>query len=187
MLPAVVSTNTKDGNVEGSPDGVKETASTSAATSTEVSELSAPLVKAEISEAWVDPDEATNPAETKGRQQEVEAAGLDAPNLRPGRVDVQHAVENPADGKQELLYATEVTMKSPRNGGQPISVLAEVSWSWQKRSFVCSTRFLVVVELTDCLPRVLVPPRGVRALGGCAFGRTDTTLGSRLPPLVIGT
>lgn len=122
-------TSIKGDNVQGSPDGVDKIAKDGAPTSAESSELSAPPVGTEMTGVWIDPDE-TIPLEMKGQPQEIEATGLEAPSeirRQSDRVDIQGVVESPAKGKQELLYAAHLGMRSPHNEGQPMSVLAEVS------------------------------------------------------------
>ena len=93
----------------------------------------------------IDPDE-TFAREIQGRPQEEKSAGFEAPSeirRQSGRVDVQDAVEKPAKGKQELLYAVELLQAS--DGGQPKSALVEVSCSL-KGSFVCSRLLFGVVR-----------------------------------------
>lgn len=95
----------------------------------------------------IDPDE-TFAREIQGRPQEEKSAGVEALSeirRQSGRVDVQDAVEKPAKGKQELLYAAELVWGSPSDGRQPDSALVEVSCSL-KVSFVCSRLLFGVVR-----------------------------------------
>ena len=134
-------TNLKgDDKMEGSPDGVDEIASIDATTSTEISELPAPPMGTETIGVLIDPSEETYAGEILGRPNEAKAAGLQAPSeihRQSGHVDIQGVVEEPAEGKQELLYAAEIRFRfgSLNNEGRPISALAEVSFHQRARLF----------------------------------------------------
>lgn len=130
------STNIKGSSVEGSPDGVHKIANESATANTETSELSAHQRGVKTTGIRVNPDEGA-PPEAKGRPQEAAAAGLEASSkigpqsgrIDVRRIDVQDEVEMFPNGQRKLLYATKVSMESPRHGGQIVSPLAEASCS----------------------------------------------------------